>query len=81
MDLTLSGTTTLGEGWAGINENEEVLRVPQISCLTAASLSDCLMSYIGPSLVGGSYFTIFYCPTRMDCFPLSFYIKMHYTEK
>ena len=47
IDRTLSGATTPDQSGHGGNGNEEVLRIPQSSCITEASLSDCLMSYPG----------------------------------
>ena len=35
-----------------IDGNEGVLRIPQISCITGTSLSNCLVLYAGYSLVG-----------------------------
>ena len=40
---------------AGSDSNEGVLRIPQISGITGVSSSDCLASYPGHLLVGGSY--------------------------
>ena len=50
----LSGTTTLGQSGPGSEGNEGALRIPQSSIITGASLSDCLMSYLG-HLLGGFY--------------------------
>ena len=50
MDGTLSGVTTLGQS----NGYDEVFRIPQ-SFKTGASPLNCLMSYPGHSLGGGSY--------------------------
>ena len=50
--MTLSSATTPGQS----DNNERVLRIPQSSCITGASPSDCLVSYLGHSLVVvGSY--------------------------
>ena len=43
--LTLSSATTLGQSGPRSNGNERVFCIPQRSCITGASLSDCLMSY------------------------------------
>ena len=46
----LSGATTPGsDGYEG------VFRIPQNSSIIGTSRSDCLVSYAGHSLVGGSY--------------------------
>ena len=42
---TLSGATTLGQSGPGSDGNKGVLRIPQSSSITGASLSDCLVSY------------------------------------
>ena len=52
MDRTLSGATTLCQIGSGRDGNEGVLRIPEISRITEASLSDCLVSYPGHSLRG-----------------------------
>ena len=44
---TLSGATTLSQSGPESDDNEKVLRIPQSSCITEASPSDCLMSYLG----------------------------------
>ena len=54
VDRTLSGATTPGQCDPRSGGNEGVLRIPQSSGITEASLSDCLMSYPGHSL-GESY--------------------------
>ncbi len=36
----------------GSDGNEDILRIPQSSSITGTSLSDCLVSYTGHSLVG-----------------------------
>ena len=51
IDRTLSGATTPDQSRPGIDGHETVLRIPQISSITRASLSDCLVSYPGRSLV------------------------------
>ena len=50
--MTLSGATIPSHGGPGCNVNEGVLRIPQNSCITGASQSDCLASYLGHPLVG-----------------------------
>ena len=58
IDRALSGATTPGQIRTGSDGNERVLRIPQNSSITWTSPSGCLMSYAGPSLVGGeSYFS------------------------
>ena len=47
-----SGTTTLGQSRPGSNGNEGVLHIPKSTSITAASPSDCLVSYPG-HLLGG----------------------------
>ena len=54
IDRTLSGFTIPGESGPGSNSNEEVLHITQAS-RTAASLSDCLVSYLELSLRDRSY--------------------------
>ena len=54
IDKTLSGATTPGQSGPGHYGNEWVLHIPQ-SSKYGASPSNCLMSYPGHSLVGGSY--------------------------
>ena len=44
----------LGQSGPGSSGNEEVLCIPQSPCLTGTSPSDCLVSYPGHSLGGGS---------------------------
>ena len=53
IDRTLSIATTLGQSELGSDGNEGVLRIPQSSCITGTSQTDCLVSYIGHSF-GGS---------------------------
>ena len=55
MDRTLSGATIPDQSGLGSDGNEGVLRIPQSSSITGSSLSDCLVSYPGHSLVGVSY--------------------------
>ena len=54
IDRTLSGATTQGQSGPGRDGNKSVLHIPQISSITEASPSDCLVSYPGHSL-GESY--------------------------
>ena len=51
----MSGATTPGQSGPGSNGNKGVLRIPQSSSITGTSPSDCLVSYPGHSLGGGSY--------------------------
>ena len=51
----LSGSSVPGLSGTGSNGNEVVLRISQNSSITETSPSDCLVSYLGHSLVGGSY--------------------------
>ena len=46
IDKTLSGATTPGQSGPGSDGNEGVHRISQSSSVTAASPSDCLVSYI-----------------------------------
>ena len=50
MGRTASGATTSGQSGPGSDSNEVVLRIPQSSCITGTSPSDCLVSYPGHSL-------------------------------
>ena len=45
----LSGATIPGQSGPGSDGNEGVLRIPQSSSITGASLSDCLVPYARPS--------------------------------
>ena len=54
MDRALSGATTPGQSGPGSDGNERILHIPQSSCITGTSPSDCLVSYPGHSL-GESY--------------------------
>ena len=56
IDKTLSGATTPGQSRPGNNGNGGVLHILQIS-KAGASTSDGLMSYIGHSFGGKSYFS------------------------
>ena len=51
-DTTLSGATTPGQSGPGSNGNEGVFSILQISNITGASLSDCLVSYPAQMLWG-----------------------------
>ena len=50
MDRTPSGPTTPSQSGPGSNCKERVLRIPQISSITEATPSDCLMLYPEHSL-------------------------------
>ena len=71
IDRTLSGATIPGQTEPGSNGNEWVLCISQRSSITGASLSDCLVSYPGHSLVGGfislcrEAFSVFYSPNQL----------------
>ena len=49
-EKTLSEATTPDQSGPGSNDNEGVLHIPQNSCITGASSSDCLVSYPGHTL-------------------------------
>ena len=49
-DRTLSGATTPGQSGPRSDGDKEVLCILQSSCITEASPSDCLVSYLGHSL-------------------------------
>ena len=51
----LSGATTSTHSGPGSNGSERALRIPQSSSITGTSPSNCLVSYLGHSLGGGSY--------------------------
>ena len=51
--MALSGATIQGQSEPGSNGNEGVLRISQSPSITGTSPSDCLVSYAGPSLMGG----------------------------
>ena len=55
IDRTLSGATTPSQSGPGSVGNEGVLRIPPNFSITGTSPSDCLVSYPGNSLDGGSY--------------------------
>ena len=48
----LSGTTTLGQSGSGSHGNKGVLHTPKSYSITGTSPPDCLVSYLGHSLVG-----------------------------
>ena len=50
IDRILSGAITLGQSGPGSDGNEGVLSIPESSCITEASPSDCLVPYPGHSL-------------------------------
>ena len=53
--MASSGATTPGESGPRSNGNERVLCIPQSSSITGAAPSDCLVSYPGYLVEGGSY--------------------------
>ena len=53
--MALSGATTPGQSEPGSDGNKGVLRIPQSSSTAGTTPSDCLVSYPGHSLEGGSY--------------------------
>ena len=55
IDRTLSGATTPGQSGPGSDGNERELCIPQSLSITGTSSSDCLVSYGGDTLMGGSY--------------------------
>ena len=55
-DRTVSGATTPGQSGPRSHDNEMALRILQSSSITGASLSDCLVSYLGHSLEGSYLF-------------------------
>ena len=66
-----SGATILGQSGPGSNGNEGVLRIPQSSCITLTSPSNCFVSYPGLSLWGviplcKDAVGVFYSPSRWD---------------
>ena len=52
IDRALSGATIPGQSGPGSNGNEGVLLILQSSSITGTSPWDCLVSYLGHSLVG-----------------------------
>ena len=77
--MALSCATMPGQSGPGSNSNEGVLHISQSSSITGASSSDCLVSYSGHSLWGGSCsfcrgaVGVFYNPSQLDK------INLHYT--
>ena len=70
IDRALSGATIPDQSRPGNNGNEGVLCVPQSSRITGTSPSDCLVLYLGYSLVGvlplhRGAVSVFYCPSRL----------------
>ena len=61
IDKTQSGATTLGLTWPGSDGNEAVLYISQSSNITAASPSDCLVSYAGHSFWWGDLIPLQRC--------------------
>ena len=55
IDMALSGATTLGQSGPGSDGNEVVPCISQSSSIIWTSPADCLVSYPGHSLGGGSY--------------------------
>ena len=55
IDRTLSDATTPGKSGPGSDGNEGVLHIPHSSSITESSPSDCLVSYLGHSLVGSGW--------------------------
>ena len=53
--MTLSDASTLGQSGPGSDSNDMVLRILQSSSNTGTLPSNCLESYPGHSLGGGSY--------------------------
>ena len=49
-DRNISVATTPGQSQPGRDGNKRLLRIPQSSCITGASPSDCLVLYPGHSL-------------------------------
>ena len=54
-DRSLSGATTSSQSGPGSDDNEALVCIPESSSITGTSPSDCLMTYPGYSLGGGSY--------------------------
>ena len=51
IDRTLSGATTPSQSGPGSDGNGRVLCIPQSSSITGTLPSDCLITYLGPSLM------------------------------
>ena len=52
IDKNLSGATTLGQSVPGSDGNKVVRQIYESVIITGASPSDCLVSFLGPSLEG-----------------------------
>ena len=70
IDRNLSGATTPHRSGPGSDDNEGLLRIPQSSSITGASLWDCLVSYPEHSLGRGlthcrSAVGVFYSSSRL----------------
>ena len=82
IDKTPSGATTLGKSGLGCNDNEGELSIIQISSITGASLSNCLMSYPGHLSGSESYplcrdaVSIFYSPSQLGYFNLGMAVSL-----
>ena len=57
MDRALSGGTIPGQTGPGSGGNEGILRILQSSSITGTTLADCLMLYLGQSLLEGGGLT------------------------
>ena len=74
----LSGATTPGQSGPGSDGNEGVLRIPQRSSIAGTSPSDCLVSYLGHSSVGGVLLLcreavgVFYSPSRLGKYDIKY---------
>ena len=84
IDRTLSGATILSQSGPGSNDNKRVLLIPESSSITGASSSDCLVSYLGHSLVVGyssaemqSVYSA--APANCDDFLKDFYTQLYDT--
>ena len=72
IDMTLSDANTPDQNAPGSDGNEGLLHISQSSSITGTSPSDCLMSYLGHSLVGGGILPLcreavgaFYSPSQL----------------
>ena len=66
INWTLSSPTTPGQSGLGNDDNEWLLHIPQISSITGALPSDCLMLYPGGGLtLCRDTVGIFYSPSRL----------------
>ena len=79
INRTLSGVTTPSQNGPESDGNKGVLRLPQSSSITGTSPSDCLVSYPGHSLGGGSYpsaeMQVVYSTSPVD-WATDFFIKL-----